>query len=112
MLAEQKNSDPRRIVIEVKRRWPTGNGIKTKLILDEGAYYNCSYTMHNGANPHESNYSGMHNILVTYVGDKTFYYNSNESKPDWKEVKDLKLLKAQNGGNNRYVFTGVCVVLS
>ena len=147
LLASQKNSDPRRIVSEVKKRWSTVNvalvcdevqkevaipyvasayqtpmkgmfnmltstGVKTKLLLDEGAYYNCSYTMHGGADPAESNYTGMHNILVTYMSGKTFYYNSNEKKPAWKEVKDWKVLKAQNGGSASYVFTGVCAVLS
>ena len=147
LLASQKNSDPRRIVTEAKKRWPkvnaalvcddlqkkmaisfvkkeyqdamegmfnmlTGAGVKTKMLLDEAAYYNCSYTMHNGGDPDQSNYTGMHNILVTFMGGKTFYYNSNESRPAWKEVKDWKVLKNQNGGQCSYVFTGVGVVLS
>lgn len=147
LLAAAKNSDPRRIVSEAKRRWPTVNaalvcdevqkkiaipfvkkdyqipmegmfnmltsaGVKTKLLLDEGAYYNCSFTMHDGSDPTAANYSGMHNILVTYMGGKTFYYNSNETKPAWKEVKDWKVLKNQNGGQCSYVFTGVGVVFS
>lgn len=146
-LASKKNSDPRLIVAQVKKRWSSvnvalvcdklqkktaltyipdgvdlmmdamfnmmsGDGVSTKVKLDEFAFYNCSYTMHNGSVPSKKNFDGLHNILVTYQGGKVYYYNSNEDTPVWSTVQDWKKLESQNGGNHSYVFTGVCVVIS
>lgn len=146
-LASQKNSDPRLIVSEVKKRWPKVNaklvcdtaqknrgityvasgqrpGLETlftmlthdaatsPVVFDEYAFYNCSYTMHNAASPSSSNFTGLHNILVTYEGGKVYYYNPNESHPAWKVTRDWKKLENQNSGSGSYVFTGVAVVIS
>ncbi|HVK99417.1 MAG TPA: hypothetical protein VM553_06360 [Dongiaceae bacterium] len=146
LLAAAENSDPRRIVSEVKKRWPkvtaklicdevqknkaiayvtgpyqagmkalfnmlTAGGVKATVALDEEVYYNCSYTMHSSGTPSDSNYSGMHNILVTLQGGKCYYYNSNEADPQWKTTNNWKQLDAQNEGSASYVFTGVCVAL-
>ncbi|NPU91367.1 MAG: hypothetical protein HPY82_05580 [Gammaproteobacteria bacterium] len=146
LLAAAKNSDPRRIVAEVKKRWSgvtaklvcdevqknkaisyvasgyqdgmlalfnmlTAGGVKAPVALEDFVFYNCSYTMHNGGVPSESNYSGMHNILVTMEGGKCYYYNSNEDDPQWKTTSNWKLLEKQNGGNHSYVFSGVSVAL-
>ncbi|MBN3561968.1 hypothetical protein [Aliamphritea spongicola] len=145
-LADDKNSDPRLIVSQIKQRWP---GVKAKLLCDEGqkskaismvngmmrsgmndifnllvqeavkgsialdeaVFYNCSYTMHSGAKPSEDNFSGMHNILVAYEAGKTFFYNSNESNPQWQATANWKKLEAQNGGTHSYVFSGVAVAI-
>ena len=75
------------------------------------SFYNCSYTMHSGAKPSEDNFSGMHNILVAYEAGKTFFYNSNESNPQWQATANWKQLEAQNGGTHSYVFSGVAVAI-
>lgn len=89
----------------------TQSAVAAPTQLDEGAFYNCSYTMHDSASPLATTFTGLHNILVTYSGGKAWYYNSNESSPSWQTTTDWKTLSAQNGGNNSYVFTGVSVVL-
>ena len=146
LLAQAKNSDPRRIVTEVESRWP---GLSVKLLcdrvqktaamnyvnagmradmgalykllesdavqapmrLDDFVFYNCSYTMHGGAKPTDANFTGMHNILVTYEGGNAWYYNPNESKPAWKKEASWKKLEGQNGGSHSYVFSGVSVAM-
>jgi len=146
-LAAQKNSDPRLITTEIKKRWPTVNaklvcdtaqknrgmtyvapghkpGLETlftmlthdavtsPILFDEFAFYNCSYTMHNGSTPSAANFTGLHNILVTYEGGKVYYYNPNETHPSWRTTGNWKKLEGQNNNSASYVFTGVTVVIS
>lgn len=145
-LAADKNSDPRRVVTEINRRWPktqakllcdgvqkttamtyvaepmrqgmdalfkllTKDAASAPMQLDEGVFYNCSFTMHNGGVPTHANFSGMHNMLVTYEGGKSYLYNSNENVPSWTFTNNWKVLEGQNDGNNSYVFSGVSVAI-
>jgi hypothetical protein len=87
------------------------DGLMTPVRLDECTYYNCSYTMHGGGKPMSSNFTGMHNILVTYMGGKTYYYNPNETIPSWKITDNWKKLENQNSNSCSYVFSGVAVAI-
>ena len=87
------------------------DAVEAPMRLDDFVFYNCSFTMHGGAKPSDTNFTGMHNILVTFEGGKVYYYNPNESVPAWKMTPNWKKLEAQNGGNHSYVFSGVSVAV-
>jgi hypothetical protein len=138
-LAERKNSDPRKIVNETDLRWAAvkatllcdetqkatafeevpedqapqlgalfnmmkEDGSVTTIEPVEGNYYNASYLMFE-----DGLFTGLHNILVTNVQDKLYYYNPNEEDPDWQFTQNWKTLDNLNQGRCKYVFTGVCV---
>jgi hypothetical protein len=67
--------------------------------------------MHGSGKPTSSNFTGMHNILVTYMGGKTYYYNPNEKNPSWKITDNWKKLENQNNNSCSYVFSGVAVAI-
>lgn len=78
-------------------------------------FYNASFLMFNKHGPHSStNYSGLHNILLTHDGSWMYFYNPNEETPVWTLVTNDSwwVLNGQNGGNCTYVFTGVCVEMA
>lgn len=85
------------------------DGSEATITPEEGVYYNASFLMMKGKAAASATYDGMHNILVTKSGGHNYYYNPNESTPDWKRVSNWKILDNQNGGKHSYVFTGVCV---
>ena len=87
------------------------DAVEAPLRLDDFVFYNCSFTMHNGAKPTDANFTGMHNILVTYESGKVYYYNPNESVPAWKITADWKKLEGQNAGKHSYVYSGVSVAM-
>lgn len=86
-----------------------GSGSVATITPEEGVYYNSSYLMIQGSTAATGKFEGMHNILVTKQGGQTYYYNPNESTPNWSVAADWKKLDNQNGGRYSYVFTGVCV---
>ena len=92
-----------------------GAGSTVTTDLREGVYYNCSFLMFGAGQPAAASYSGMHNILVTSVGNVVWCYNSNETAPAWVQAgpgAGWMILRAQNGGGGSYVFTGVCVSMA
>lgn len=150
-LKSKQNSDPRRMVEDMKVRWGglgaailccdtdktraltyvgdpaerggleamfnmikdynvgQGKGTVATIALEDGAYYNGSYLMLDGATAKGGRYTGMHNMLIVSDKGTIWHYNSNETTPAWQKVTDWKVLDGQNGGTTSYVFTGVCI---
>jgi hypothetical protein len=92
-----------------------GSNTASTIDIQPTHYYNCSFLMFYSSYPGTADYSGLHNILVTNDGSSIWYYNPNETAPDWinsGSSPDWMTLKNQNAGKNSYVFTGLCVDIS
>jgi hypothetical protein len=92
-------------------------GSSTALSIDiqQKHFYSCTFLAFDGPSPGAADYSDLHNILVTNDGSSIWYYNPNETAPDWvnsDSSPDWMTLKNQNAGEMSYVFTGLCVDIS